>query len=403
MNKSNFYSGQPIFNQLVKFLPKPKINQLIVEFDADRYYKRFKTWDHLITMLYSSYQNCTSLREITSGMRACEGRLYHLGLKNFPCKSTLSDANSNRSSLIFESIFYQIYHSSKHLLPDSRMKNDVFKKLYIIDTTTISLFQNILNAAGRPPGDGRRKGGIKVHMMMKAEEDVPSLIRFTPSANNDTNFLKAIKLPKGSYVVFDKGFNSFYQFNRLTKEGVHWVTRKRNNLIVNSLKPLPVSSTEKEEGVISDEIILLGHSVKKEKVLCRRVKFYDKINKKQFEFLTNNKHIKASTVAAIYKQRWQIELLFKRLKQNMPLQYFIGDNENAIRIQIWCTLIADLLLKLATCGVKRKWSFSNLASIVRLHLMNYTNLNRFLQFPDKARIMMPMLQQKMQLNLFSSV
>ncbi len=163
-----------------------------------------------------------------------------------------------------------------------------------------------------------------------------------------------------------------------------------------------VSPKEQQAGIRKDEQIILGHSNKTIiKVKCRRITFWDSINKRTFEFITNNNRIKASTVAAIYKQRWQIEMLFKRLKQNMPLQYFLGDNENAIKIQIWCTLLADLLLKAATQGIKRKWAFSNLSSLIRLHLMNYTNLRLFLNNPEKAIIKMPLPYIKQQLTLFS--
>ena len=402
MNKSTFFTGQPIFSQLVKLIPKRQVDRISREYGGDRYCKKFDTWHHLITMLYCSYQHCSSIREITTGMSACEGRLQSLNIKHLPKKSTFSDSNKRRDAEIFEKIFYKLYSQLSPSLPDSRLKGSIFKKLTIIDSTSISLFNDIYKGPGRPDINGKTKGGLKVHMAVQAKEDVPCLIRITSAATNDRVILKALELPKGSYVVFDKGYHSHNYYNSLTEKGISWVTRTRKNSIIQVLKKNTVSESEKELGVLKDELILMGHANKNiEKVICRRITFFDATNKRTFEFITCNNRIKASTVAAIYKRRWQIEILFKRLKQNMQLQYFLGDNQNAIKIQIWCTLIADLLLKVVTKGIKRSWAFSNLSSLIRLHLMNYTNLSKFLNNPEKARIYLPDEGDKMQLSLFS--
>lgn len=405
MGKSNSFSGQPIFSQLLKLLPKTKIAFIVRKFDADRYCKKFFTWDHLIAMLYCSYQNCNSLREITTGMRACGGRLRHLGINIFPTRSTLSDANLRRSNLIFEEIFYQTFNHLQRFLSDSRIvKGDILNKLFIIDSTTITLFKNILKAAGRPPANGRKKGGIKVHTLINAAQDVPCLVRITSAATNDTKFFKFLhRLAQGSIAVFDKGYTGFYQLIKLTNKQITWVTRQRSNSIVRVKSERKLSQNSTENGVQKDQHVILGHKNKNEKLSCRRIIYYDKDKKRSFEFITNDFKMDPLQIADIYKQRWQIELLFRRLKQNMQLEYFLGDNENAIKIQIWCTLIADLLLKVATCGLKRKWSFSNLASLVRLHLMNYTNLKRFLNNPDKTSIYNPAPDNEYQLQFaFSS-
>jgi transposase len=402
MHKSTFFTGQPIFSQLVKLIPKGEVERIARQAASNRYCKKFDTWHHLITMLYGCYQHCTSLREITTGMSACEGRLQSLSFRHFTRKSTFSDANKRRDADVFEDIYQMLYKRLSPNLPDSRMKGGVFKKLFIIDSTTISLFSNIYKGVGPYPINGKKKGGLKIHMAVQSSQDVPCLIRITKGATDDRVFAKQIQLPKGSYAVFDKGYHSYRYFNELDKNGVSWVTRPRYNTAIKVTKEYPVNEAEYQLGVRKDEQILMGHPDKHIiKVISRRITFYDSVNKRNFEFITNNNRVKASTVAAIYKQRWQIELLFKRLKQNMPLQYFIGDNQNAIKIQIWCTLIADLLLKAATVGIKRSWAFSNLSSLIRLHLMNYTDLKRFLNNPEKAKITMPVIENKGQLKLFS--
>lgn len=402
MNKSTFFTGQPIFSQLIKLIPKGEVERIARQAESNRYCKKFDTWHHLVTMLYSCYQHCTSLREITTGMSACEGRLQSLHLRHFTRKSTFSDANKRRKAEVFENIYKMLYTRLSPNLPDSRMKGGVFKKLFIIDSTTISLFSEIYKGVGPNPINGKKKGGLKIHMAVQSSHDVPSFIRITSGATDDKVFAKEIDLPKGSYAVFDKGYHSYKYYNKLDKDGVSWITRPRCNTAIKVTKNCSVNEAEYQLGVRKDERILMGHPEKHiTKVTCRRITFYDSVNKRNFEFITNNNRVKASTVAAIYKQRWQIELLFKRLKQNMPLQYFLGDNQNAIQIQIWCTLIADLLLKAATRGIKRCWAFSNLSSLIRLHLMNYTDLKRFLNNPEKAIITMLIPDNKAQLQLFS--
>lgn len=402
MNKSKFFSGQPIFTQLLQFLPKSEIIRLARQMGSDRYYKKFTTHSHLIAMLYSTYENCTSLREVVTGMQACEGKLQSLHLQSLPARSTFSEANKHRSYEVFEAIYYYLFERYRQFLPDSRSKNDrLSRRLVLIDSTTISLFQEILKNTGPAKANGQKKGGIKVHMAVRAHEDAPCLIRLTPAVHGDSPFLKDVHLKKGSVVVMDRGYNGFAKLIEWNKTGVWWVTRLRSNTHYQIIENLAVDQQQSALGVLEDQHIVMGAPKKQiQKVQCRLIRYYDQDTKKHFSFITNNLRWKPAKIAAIYKRRWQIELLFKRLKQNTTLQYFLGDNENAIKIQIFCALIADLLLKLATANVKRKWSHSNLASLVRLHLMNYTKLLDFLENPYKCKIVD--LVTKDQLSLFES-
>jgi IS4 transposase len=401
MNKSSFSSGQPIFTQLIKFISRSSVNKAIRSHNGDRYCKKFNTWHHLIAMLYCCYQHCTSLREVVSGMAACEGRLQSAGIIYLPARSTLADANKHRSYKVFEDIYQSLYGQYHEFLSDSR-SDKLSKRMVIIDSTTISLFQEILKGAGCPGLNGKKKGGIKVHTAIRANEGVPYLTRFSPGAGADVNFLKDIHLPKGSIIVMDRGYKNYKKFHEWNQEGIYWVTRLQSTSVYEATKDRPVKAQHKTQGIISDQDITLGFKNKKiQQVKCRLVRYYDEATKREFTFITNNRLWSPVTVAEVYKRRWQIELLFKRYKQNMPLLYFLGDNENAIKVQIYCALIADLLLKVATKGIKRKWAFSNLASIVRLHLMNYTNLVKFLEQPEKCRIInpAPSYNPQLQLNL----
>jgi hypothetical protein len=379
MNKSTFFSGQPIFTQLLKFISKDSVFRIAQQSTADRYSKRFNTYEHLVTMLYSIFNNCNSLREVTTGMLASEQRLNHLGIRYHPRRSTISDANNRRQADVFAEIYYNLYKKYASFLSDSR-KNSKESKLYIFDATTISLFQEILRTSGKNPS-GRRKGGIKVHTLIRCDQDVPCMIRYSAAAANDSQFLKEVYLPEGSVVVFDRGYHDFASLNRFTDNNITWVTRRHRLFTYNILDACNIASNEKS--VFSDEKIQLGWRCGI-KVAARLIKYKDPSSEEIYEFVTNNLKMKATTIANLYKKRWQIELLFKRMKQNYPLKYFLGDSENAIKIQIWSSLIADLLLKIVKKGAAAKWSFSNLAAMVRLHLMTYIDLFGFLKSPEKA-------------------
>lgn len=385
MNKSNHFTGQPIFSQIISLIPKGQLRGLTRIHQSDRYYKKFKTYEHLVTMLYAVMSKCTSIREVTTGLMACDRKLNHLGMTYYPRKSTLSDANGRRDASVFEALYGILYKKYGKYLPDSR-KESWASKLYIFDATTISLFQEILKNAGRNPMNGRRKGGIKAHTLMKANEDVPCLVQFTAAAAHDAPFMKKISLPQGSIAVFDKAYHDYSQYKKWGEQGISFVTRLRNSASYQVLSQRKVSDKQSRCGVLNDQNILLGHHSHNNvtRLQVRLVTYQDSESHKQFQFLTNNTRFSATTVAAIYKRRWQIETLFKRIKQNYPLRYFLGDNQNAIKIQIWCALIVDLLLKYIRKQVNRKWAFANLTSMIRLHLMTYINLMQFLNNPEKA-------------------
>lgn len=383
MNQDTHFSGQPILAQLMAMIPRSAVERLARRHRSDHYYKQFKTYDHLVTMMYAVFSRCTSIREVVTGMLASKRRLEHVGRIHLPRRSTLADANRRRDYRVFEALHGYLYRRYAHVLPDSRSQ-DWVSKLYIVDSTTISLFQAILKNAGRPALNGKRKGGVKAHTLIKADEDVPRLVRLTSGATNDRTFMKLIDLPRGSIVAFDRGYNHYQRFNEWTEAGIDFVTRVHSNAIWECLQEHPVSDEERLRGVILDQVVEFGHSTHPHKVKARRVVFADPQGGRPFEFLTNNQTMSPSTIAQIYARRWQIELLFKRLKQNFPLQYFLGDNANAIKLQIWCALIADLLLNVVRAKSKRLWAFANLVSMVRLHLTTYINLASFLNDPEKA-------------------
>ena len=388
MNKYANFTGQPIFSQLLNFIDRSLIRRQAQKHQTDHYYKKFKTYDHVVTMLYAIFHKCNSIREVTTGMQVCSNRLKHLGISYSPRRSTFSEANAKRSSRVFEGIYMELYKRYGPTLPDSLKRKSLHSRLYIVDSTTIQLFKEILKNAGKSPIYGKRKGGIKAHMMIKADQDVPCFVKLTAAAKHDLPFIQGLQLPKGSIIVFDKAYVDYMQYHLWDQAKVTWVTRLRKGAIHQIIHENPITETQYNKGIISDQNVILGHTTHNNitRIEARLIRYYDKEKQKVFTFISNSKNLAAYTISQIYKQRWQIELLFKRLKQNYPLKYFLGDNENAIRIQIWCALIADLLIKTVQTHIKTKWSFANMSSIIRIHLMTYVNLFEFLNHPDKSLI-----------------
>ena len=388
MNKSNFFSGQPVFAQLIKLIPISTVNRLRDRHRSDRYYKTFKTADHLVSMLYACFHNCTSIREVTTGLAASYNKLFHLGISSVPRRSTLSDANAKRPVEFFSDLYHELYRLYYKHLPDSSRKGSHEKRLFIMDSSTISLFSDVMKGAGAYGADGRKKGGIKAHVLLNAAQDVPSLIYLSESARNDKIFVDKVALKKGDILVYDKGYTNFAQWQQWTDKGITWVTRLTDNQVYEILHQKVIPIDQQHKGVCEDRQIFLGRGSgpTTQQIHARLVSFYVPRHKKVFHYLTNNTKMKATSIAGIYEQRWQVEMFFKRLKQNNPLRYFLGDNENAIRIQLWCAFIKDLLVKIVKDQIHRKWSFANISGMIRHHLMNYLNLFAFLNHPEKVEM-----------------
>lgn len=406
MSKSTFFTGQPVLNQLLSLIPRNMVLQLSRVYKSDRYCKKFKLYDHLVTMLFSAFNQCTSLRELTTGMQASSVRLAHLGLQSTPRRSTLAEANRRRDPQVFADLYKSLHHLYYGRLPDSLHKKKLLDKLFIVDSSLVSLFSNVLQSTGNYGLNGKKKGGIKAHTLLRAKDDLPCFIRLSEGKQSDTSIMSQIALPKGSIIVMDKAYRNYQQYATWSAQEVSWVTRLHGRAVYRIVSEREVSEAQKAQGVQHDYQIHLGnpkttylHALQD----ARLVEFYDKETQRMFSFITNNFRYSAATIANIYKQRWQIELFFKRIKQHFQLHYFLGDNENAIHIQLWCALIADLLLKVIKDKVnrKRKWSMSNLSGLVRLHLGTYINLMAFLANPEKALIGYEDPIDNKQLNLFS--
>lgn len=388
MGKSIFFTGQPIFAQLLKFIPRAMVATISARYSADRYCKRFMAYDHLVSMLYSSFHRSSSLRELITGLQANSYRLAHLGFRHTPRRSTLADANLRRPAAFFADLYHRLYHH--HFgLPDSRKDH----RLYIIDSTTMSLFSSIMQGAGSYKANGKKKGGVKAHVMFDAYDQLPAFVHLSQAKANDQTFLPMVNLPEGSTVVLDKAYIKYAQFQQWTRRSVRWVTRMKETTVFEVLQQREVSPESFKAGVRADRTLRLGRPSNARitpLIEVRAVEFFDTVKNRCFTFISNDFECAPEVIAQLYKKRWQIELLFKRLKQNYPLKYFLGDNPNAIQIQIWTALICDLLIKIVQKKVhqnsKKRWSYANLASMVKHHLMTYIDLVEFLKEPERALI-----------------
>ncbi len=384
MGKSTNFSGQPILNQLLFFMDKSAVRKIAHQHNAEHYVKKFSTYHHVVVMLFAVIEGYHSLREVVLGLYSNAHKLAHLGLHYLVKRSTLSESNSRRRSVVFEEIYMDVYRRHSSSLADSRLQTVDMKRLYAMDSTTITLFKEILKGCGRQPKEGKKKGGIKAHTIIRLEDKMPCFVRYSESSRHDHTLLKEVSLPEGSTIVFDKGYVDYARYEQFTGEKVFYVTRMKDNAVYESVEEYDIPE-DAPSGVLKDEGIILYYGQnKQEKHRSRRIAYWDSENKRLFVFITNNFEMKAEYIALIYKLRWKIELLFKQLKQNFPLKYFLGDNQNAIEIQIWSAMLANLLISLVRSKVKRKWAFSNLVSIIRQQLMSYINLYAFLEDPEKA-------------------
>ena len=420
MGKSTNFLGQPLLCQLLKFFDKDKILRLSRQKGGERYVKSFDGWHHLVVMLYAVIMRFDSLREITASTLAEARKLNHLGITTMPRRSTLSDANARRPEAFFEAVYRDLLASNRHLLSaDSRTGSmpPWFGSLLILDSTTIPLFSNLIfKGVGRNPKNGQKKGGIKVHKIIRAEEGVASDIKFTSAATHDSFMFAPGDFSRGDLLAMDRAYIDYEKLEQLSQNGVVYVTKMKKGLKYKVISDVMYMDAKggmacriqeleftKKKGRKEDRSADGGKDAgdkggkKDPEVITHRARIVTypdvKIRKrkggketvtgKMVSLLTNDFTMEAEDIIAIYKKRWEIETLFRQIKQNFPLRYFYGESANAIKIQIWVTLIANLLLTLMQRSLKRTWSFSGLATMTRILLMCYVDYRMFFENPER--------------------
>ncbi|MGA2113385.1 MAG: IS4 family transposase [Bryobacteraceae bacterium] len=379
-----------LFNQLLQHFPRTEFASLVKKNNAERSAKGFGCWTQLVSMLFCQLAHADSLREICNGLGCCLGKLVHLGIVKAPNKSTLSYANEHRPAQLYEDLFYTALNRfrDEEGLGQRKKKFRFKNKLLSLDSTTISLCLKLF-----PWAKFRRaKGGVKAHVLLDHDDYLPRYVLITEAKRSDVKMADAFTLNAGSIVAMDRGYNDYGLFFKWTTEEIYFVTRLKENAVYEVVEELAVPQGR---NIRSDQLIrLTGVQAQKDcPCLLRRVLVWDPVNEREIVLLTNLIAFGATTIAAIYKDRWEIELFFKALKQNLRVKSFVGTSENALRIQIWTALIAILLLKWMHHLSKAKWSLSNLASMLRLNLFTYRDLRIWLDHPFETPPLLPESQQ----------
>jgi len=379
-----------LFSQLIREIPRVDFQRLVMRHGAERNAKGYTCWYQLVSMLFCHLAKADSLREICNGLACCIGKLVHLGIDRRPNKSTLAYANLHRSAALYEDLLWTTldhFRSSGHFAK-SRYKFRFKNKLFSLDSTTISLCLSLF-----PWAKFRRvKGGVKLHVLLDHDDYMPSFADITSAKVNDQIALKNLRLNPGSIIVADAAYNDFAVYSAWTEQGVYFVTRMRRNTVYEVVERRCIPS---RRNIVSDEIVLLtGRRAQRRcSHRLRRIVVHDRENDREIVLLTNHLEFGATTISAIYKDRWEIEVFFKTLKQNLKIKTFIRTTENALRIQIWTALLALLLLKWLHYKSRTAWSFSNLASMLRPKLFSYRDLGQWLSNPFGTPPIVPGVEQ----------
>ena len=370
--------GQPIFKQILNLIPKNVIDKVILKNKSDRYSKSFSTFDKLVTLFFGVFERCDSAREVCDGMSALSGKLNYLGMDCAPAKSTFNDALNRRNEKVFEAIYFALLSYFSPILSDSRKEGISFKQFFAFNSTTIRLFSEVLKGVGRKlKGLGRQKGGLKVHMLTDVHADSAKFVKMSDARMHDKKFLQHLDfLTAGCMIVFDKAYNHYLQFAKWTEKDIFFVCRLKNNAKYEVIETVfEQELPEKQAGVMKVEHIHLQYKEgKTQKTLCLRKVTYRDEKGRIYQFLTNNWKITAEEVALVYKYRWSIELVFKKLKQNFQLHFFYSESENGIKTQVWATLIAHLLLTVLMRKSKTTKAFSTVAALIRIHFISHLDL-----------------------------
>lgn len=380
-----------IFSQLLQLFPKTEFYQAVKKTQAQRHAKGFTCWGQFVSMLFCQLGRAHSLREITGGLRSCEGKLKHLGI-TAPNRSTLAYANEHRPWQLYQELFSRLLQQCRSQVTGKkkfRFKNP----LVSLDSTIIDLSVTLFDWAKFR----RTKGAIKLHLLLDHDGCLPSFAHITDGKVADIKVAHQLKFDPGAIVVDDRAYNDYGLFAKWTTQGVYFVTRMKDNALyeVDEEQNLPQNYR-----ILKDQIIHLTARQAKEKCPfpLRRIEVWDAVHNKIIVFLTNHLKFGATTIAAIYKDRWQIEIFFKALKQNLKIKTFVGTSANAVKTQIWTALIAILILRYLQLISKFHWSLANLVALLRMNLFTHRDFWAWLDKPFET-IPFPYEPDQLKLNL----
>jgi len=358
-----------IFSQILALFQKPEFAKIVRQHKAEKHSKGFPCWDQFVAMLFCQLAQAHSLREICNGLACCLGKLKHLGVSKAPNKSTLSYANEHRTYEVFADLFYQL---SIKCIDKAKQKKRKFRfknKLFSLDATVIELCLTMFEWAEFR----QTKGAVKLHLLLDHDGYFPVYAHITEGSVHEINIARTLKSPAGSIVAMDMGFTDYSLYKDWTDDKIYFVTRLKDNAAYEVVKNF---NPPENRNILSDQLIrFTGRESRKNCPYClRRIEVWDAENERIIVLLTNHLKFGATTIAMIYKERWQIEIFFKAIKQNLKIKTFVGTSPNALKIQIWTALIAILILKYLQLCSTIDWSLSNLIALLRWNLFTYRDL-----------------------------
>jgi hypothetical protein len=368
--------GMSIFGQVLSLIPRGEFERLVRKRKSDRQSKGFESWTQFVSMLFCQLAQAKSLREICQGLKACVGKLPHLGVMEAPNKSTLSYANSHRPWRLYEDVFFDVLGKCQNAAPGKKHKFRFKNKLLSLDATVIDLCAEVFDWAKFR----RTKGAIKLHLLLDHDGYLPVFALVTKGNVHDVRAAWMLDLPEGSIVAMDRAYVDYRLFQMWTDGQVWFVTRMKRNCAYRAIKNLPIPANR---NVLSDQLIKFTGPRTANQCLStmRRVVVWNPEKEEEIVLLTNHLSFGATTIADIYKDRWEIELFFKALKQHLKVKTFVGTTPNALRIQIWTALIAMLLIKYLQFKSRLAWSLSNLVALLRWNLFTYRDLWEWIDDP----------------------
>ncbi len=380
-----------LFTQILSLFQRSDFARHARELKAERHARGFSCWSQFVAMLFCQPAQARSLREISDGLKSCEGKLKHLGLEVEPKRSTLSYANAHRPWELYEKLFYDLLAQCQAISPRKKFR---FKnRLLTMDSTTVELCASMFDWAHWR----QTKGAVKLHLLLDHDGYLPVFGHVTEGKAGDVKVAQTLDFPKGSIVALDRGYIDYRLFTRWTRAGVYFVSRLKKNADIQVVQDYPVP---KGSNVLRDQKVRLQSFVAGRPDLedLRMVTVWLEDKQEELVLLTNHFELAASTIAAIYKERWQIELFFKLLKQQLKIKTFVGTSANAVRIQIWTALIAVLIIRYLQFRAAFKWAVSNLVALLRWNLFSYRDLWEWLNRPFDTP---PASAAQLQLNLDS--
>jgi len=367
-----------LFSQIISKLDRLKFNKLVKEKQTDKHQKGFNSWTHLVSMLFCQFAKSQSVRDISNGLRSATGNLNHLGVERAPSKSTISYQNKNRDWELFRTYYYQLLGSLGQQQGFKQVKFRIKTKIFLLDSTTISLCLNIFDWAKYKAA----KGAVKMHTLLDFDGNLPSYVNITDGKTADNKGAYELPLLKGSVIVADRFYNDFYLLNVWDSKGVYFVIRHKENIQYKVIKENKLPEN-RHQHILKDEIIELKNKSSKERYSkkLRRVAVWDDVNEQVIELITNQMTWSCNTIGELYKSRWEVEIFFRDIKQLLHIKSFIGTTRNAVMIQIWTALITILMLKVLKAMAKFGWHLSNLVAFIRLNLFVKINLQDWLDKP----------------------